>query len=582
MARVTDRQIEEIRSKARIEDVIGHYEEVHRIGSRNWKCICPFHDDHDPSMTISLDKQIFKCFVCGAGGNVFQFVMKKENITFVESVYKVAEQIGYPLDPPEEKVERSDPYRNLHKVLEESVRFSQYQLQSAEAADKKNYLLKRGMSEEEIQYYQIGYFPRQYPLHEFLRKKGYSVTDMVESNVVNVNETGLHDVFYERISIPIHDEYGQPVGFTARTLDPNDDRKYINTTGTAIYQKSCLVYNYHRAKEEINREKCVIITEGPMDLFAFSRIGIKNVVATLGTACTKEQVALIKKLCKKVILGYDGDTAGQNAIYKAGNLMMDAGLEVLVLNNPTDLDPDEIIAQKGKDALKAMVNQPKLWIEFVYQYLYKRTDLKNYSQRRDFASMMSLEIQRTKNATDKSIFMDRLSMDTGFRIDQLQSMAIPQYNPQPVEHIVQQPKKKTLDGRLIAEYQVLSQVLLSRRQFTTFQDELGFLPTEQNQKIVVALMEYYRSHEAVQLADFLTYLNDETLQGIIVELESMELISFEINEDILKGAIRRIKLSLIDERIQMLKTRITSTQDEALKAQLGLECVSLMKQKQQI
>ena len=118
MARVTDRQIEEIRSKARIEDVIGHYEEVHRIGSRDWKCICPFHDDHDPSMTISLDKQIFKCFVCGAGGNVFQFVMKKENITFVESVYKVAEQIGYPLDPPEEKVERSDPYRNLHKVLE--------------------------------------------------------------------------------------------------------------------------------------------------------------------------------------------------------------------------------------------------------------------------------------------------------------------------------------------------------------------------------------------------------------------------------------------------------------------------------
>ena len=181
---------------------------------------------------------------------------------------------------------------------------------------------------------------------------------MIRTNLAILNERGLYDVMINRLTIPIHDMDGNPVGFTARTMDKHDDRKYINTSETEIYSKGKLIYNYHRARNECKKQQKVIVVEGPMDLFAFDRAGISNVVATLGTACTKEQMLLLRKLSMNIVLCYDGDMAGQNAIYKAGKLALANGLQVQVANNKTGMDPDEIINSYGADELKLMVQKP--------------------------------------------------------------------------------------------------------------------------------------------------------------------------------------------------------------------------------
>ena len=577
MAFIKDEIIQDIRRKAKIEDIIGHYLPIEKKG-RSLKCVCPFHDDHDPSMSISSDKQIFKCFVCGTGGNVFQFVEKFEKISFYEAVVKVAELINYPLDVT--VTTQSKPvdsrFVDLYKVLNESILYSQFQLASVDGIHVKDYLLKRGMSEEQIERFQLGYLPASHRLHEFLSKKGYSDQVMVRSNLALMSERGLYDVMSNRLTIPIHDVDGNPVGFTARTMDKNDDRKYINTSETEIYSKGKLIYNYHRARNECKRQQRVIVVEGPMDLFAFDRAGITNVVATLGTACTKEQMLLLRKLSMKLILCYDGDLAGQSAIYKAGKLALANGLQVNVANNKTGLDPDEIINKYGKDELCLMVQKPLSWMEFVYQYHQYHYDLSNYNSRREYATVIMNELQVVTDSFDRNYFMNLLSKDTGFELSQLQSLV---QKVEPIKKVGEKvrPVASTLDGLMLAQYEILSQVLLSNEAFGMFKSEICFLIDEDCQAIVIELMEYYRTHHTLELADFLSQLEQPKLQKIVIDISESELFVKHVNKDVLLAAMQKVKDSLKKRQEIELKQQLQSVQDTQTKLKLMQQYIQMRK-----
>lgn len=577
MAFIKDEIIQEIRRKARIEDIIGQYLPIEKKG-RSLKCVCPFHDDHDPSMSISTDKQIFKCFVCGTGGNVFQFVEKFEKISFYEAVVKVAQMVNYPLDvalPTQEKPVDSR-FSDLYKVLNESILYSQFQLESVDGIHVKEYLHKRGMNDEQINRFQLGYLPASHRLHEFLSKKGYSDQSMIRTNLAILNERGLYDVMINRLTIPIHDMDGNPVGFTARTMDKHDDRKYINTSETEIYSKGKLIYNYHRARNECKKQQKVIVVEGPMDLFAFDRAGISNVVATLGTACTKEQMLLLRKLSMNIVLCYDGDMAGQNAIYKAGKLALANGLQVQVANNKTGMDPDEIINSYGADELKLMVQKPLSWMEFVYRFHQYHYDLSNYNSKREYATVIMNELQQVKDNFDRNYFINQLSRDTGFEVHQLQSLVV-QTTTNVVKQVSVAPISKNMDGLLIAQYEILSQLLLSNEAFGRFKDELGFLIDEDCQAIVIQMMEYYRMHHKLELADFLSHLEKPHLQKIVIDISESELFVKQVNIEVLVAAMQKVKDSLKKRQEMELKQQLQAVQDPQMKLKLMQQYIQMRK-----
>ena len=400
--RLSEEEIAAVRNRADIAEVIGHYLPLVKKG-RSVTCVCPFHDDHNPSLSISQEKQIYKCFVCGAGGNVFTFVQNYENISFPEAVARVAELTGTPLsfDPAALKTPADPRKAALYKVLQETIRYTHYQLSAQAGIPVRKYLQERGIDEAVIEKFEIGWNGPGDELLRFLKAKGYSEQDMVAGNVVRLSESGLHDVFASRITFPIHDSLGNPIGFTARSMDPQATSKYINTTETPIYVKGRTLFNYHRAKPAARRENRILLCEGVTDVLAMDRAGIENAVATLGTACTREQLRLLRQCSTHLTFCYDGDQAGRNATYKAGQLALEAGFEVGVVVNATGLDPDEIVRQQGPQQLQQMCRKEQMWMEFVLDYLSSRYDLENYSEKKEFARLAAEQIRKLSDDFDR-------------------------------------------------------------------------------------------------------------------------------------------------------------------------------------
>ena len=328
MARISQEDIDRVRSQADIVDVIGHYLQIQRKG-RSYAAVCPFHDDHSPSLSISPDRQIYKCFVCGNGGNVFTFVQNYEKVSFPEAVGRVASLIGYPLSvQPDSYQKPKDPHKEaLYAVLSETIRYTSYQMESSEGTAAREYMKKRVLDDSVLKTFEIGWHPGGDVLYRFLHAKGYEDRDLVSANVARSTPSGMHDVFSDRITFPIHDSHGNPIGFSARSMDPNNPSKYINTNETDIFVKGDIVYNAHRARTAARRAGFVLVCEGVTDVIAFWRAGVENAVCTLGTACTPKQISLLKGLAVRIVFCYDGDEAGQAATVRAVQLARKAGAE---------------------------------------------------------------------------------------------------------------------------------------------------------------------------------------------------------------------------------------------------------------
>lgn len=559
--RLSDEVINEIRSRADIAQVVGHYLPLEKSG-KDFKTRCPFHDDHDPSMRVSVDKQLYKCFVCGNGGNVFTFVQRYEHLGFVESVKAVADIIQYPLDiEPYEVVKTPKDLRKdtLYKVMDETIKFTMYQLNTANGANAKAYLNNRGMDASIIDMFQIGYNGSDDVLHRFLKAKGYEDEAMNSVNVVRLTANGIHDVFKDRITFPIHDVNGNPIGFSARTMNPEEPSKYINTTETELYSKGRTVYNLHRAKNYARKENRLLICEGVTDVIAFARAGIYHVCATLGTACTKEQIQLLKQTCNHLVFCYDGDRAGQNACYKAGRMAMDAGCHVSIIQNKTGLDPDEIIRQLGKDELVSMAGKEMSWVEFVFEYYLKQYDLSIYSEKKEFTQKMMAEIDSLEDDFDRVNFRHRLSQLTGFKISMLEENT-PNVKPSTVrKDIVARPQRvKAQDGTTEAENLILNQMILSAEGCEIFKEELGFLIDDKKQMLAMMIIEEYRRYGSVDVARLLDQTQDDSLKALVLRIATSDVYPSTYVKASLMGALGKIKKVMMENRINQMKQQCAS------------------------
>lgn len=562
MPEIREEELNNLRSQTDIAEVVGHYLPLVKKG-KALSAVCPFHDDHDPSLNINTDRQIYKCFVCGAGGNVFTFVRDYEKISFREAVVKVADMVGFKLSAELSMETQSvDPaIQRLYSCLKDGVQFTHYNLNTVNASDAKSYLKNRGINDAIIDKFELGYNPDNDELTKFLKAKGHSTEDLVKSNLTRINEFGEKDVFAGRITFPIHDPQGRPVGFSARALQ-KDLAKYVNTAETPIYSKGRLLYNYHRAKTACRQAGETLLVEGVTDVLAFDKAGVYNVLATLGTACTKDQIRLIRQISEKVVLCYDGDAAGQSATYKIGTGLLEAGFKLEVISNDTGLDPDEICQKHGAETLAAFSRKRVSWLDFLIEYRLKSVDLNNYSQKKEFVRVMMNEIAKVNDRFDREMLVQRLSTLTKLTAEQMGLLA-PRTTTQPSES--QLRKSPVLAPRLSklewAEKEILGQMLTGRLAALQFRDELGFLPDRLNNALAMTILDYYRNHSEILLADFINTLGDGALVSLVTEISNNEIYYKKYNPRALRDALTHCKASMLDHQIDQLKIEAKKTDD---------------------
>lgn len=583
MSWISEDDIKAIRQQADIVDVMSRYITLEKKG-KDYKAICPFHDDHDPSLSISTDKQIFKCFVCGTGGNVFTFVQKIENISFLEAVCKVAELIHYPLHMDtsqfQPKVDENQP---LYDCVQSYIRFLTYELQSENGESVKRYLSQRKINEDIIKRFEIGYAPESSRSVKYLKAKGFNEQILTDTGLIRTHDLDTYAVFDNRLMIPIHNENGNPVGFTARRLNEDKDvAKYINTSETKIYHKGHLIFNYHRAKEFAKKNKRCILVEGAMDVIAFEKADIHESIACLGTACTKKQITLLKRLNVPLVVCYDGDRAGKAATYKFGKLAVDYGLNFSIVKNTTGKDPDEIFNELGKDELYLSVHKTVSFVEFLFDYLPNQYDLDNYEDKKKFTSEMQSFIERTCTDFEKADYYSRIRDLTGFDLSH-QSANIPapkkesRNNAAVVRNI--EPLK---NGRTLAEHGVLWMILNSKLAADQFKDQIGFFQDPVCEELSLYCYDMYRNMDHIDFDVLMSYIEKEDVRNLLVSLMENPFHVDGYNEDFFNDSLMKIKECTLQAQIDNLNDQIKNVQDPMLKISLASKKQELIIQRNEI
>lgn len=410
MIRYSDELIDEIRSSNDIVDVISQYVVLKRSG-RNFFGLCPFHKEKSPSFSVSPDKQIFHCFGCSAGGNVFHFISKIEGIDFKESLELLAEKAGIPL-PTLDGAEDNKKLQLKAKVYEINKLAAEYyheNLYKPTAKVAQDYIKKRKFDNKTLKLFMIGYAGNFDELYRFLKAKGYTEQEILASCLVNKNEKGgFVDRFRKRIMFPIQDIRGRVIAFGGRVVDDSKP-KYINSPETIVYTKGKHLYGLNIAKKDDNKK--MIIVEGYMDAISLQQRGITNVVASLGTALTEYQGRLLRKTADQVIISYDSDAAGQTAALRGLEILRDLGIDLRILQMQGAKDPDEFIIKYGSARFEKLVEDAISLVEFKVRILKKDLDIENVSDKIKFLNEIAKILAKVENDMEKEIYIDKISRE---------------------------------------------------------------------------------------------------------------------------------------------------------------------------
>ena len=404
--------VDTIKSRLDVVDVIGEYVSLKQSG-QNWKGLCPFHGEKTPSFMVHREKQIWHCFGCGLGGDIFEFIEKFENVDFPEALEILARKAGVELSR-EVQPGASNKRTRLFQLLSEAVNFYQEQLKSDPGSSARQYLASRGVTAESISSFALGYAPAEWDkLANYLRNKGFSLEELIAAGVVLKSERGpgIYDRFRDRLLFPIFDVQDRPVGFGGRTLDPGArEAKYINSSQGPVYNKSTILYNLNLAKEHIRSAGYALLVEGYMDVVGCVQAGIKNVVATSGTALTQEQVKLLKRYCNEIRLCFDADLAGQSASERGIDLALAAELEVKIVALSQGKDPDEA-ARMNLVKFKQEIEQALPIGEYAFKSVFKKVDVKTREGKKQAAKLLLAAIAKLPDPVERDFYIKRLSRD---------------------------------------------------------------------------------------------------------------------------------------------------------------------------
>ncbi|CAG7913599.1 DNA primase [Mammaliicoccus sciuri] len=545
--RIEQELINEIREKNDILDVVSEYVKLEKRG-RNYIGLCPFHDEKTPSFSVSEDKQICHCFGCKKGGNVFQFIQEIKGISFVDAVRELGDKVDIHIEqqetaPTEGIVDDHIKMIEMHELMANNYHYILKHTEEGEAA--LNYLKSRGFTEELINDRKIGYAPNHSKFtHDFLEKNGYDAVLAYEAGLLSRNDETFDyfDRFRDRIIFPLLNFQGKTVGFSGRTYT-DQSPKYLNSPETPIFQKRKMLYNIDRARKFIRQNDEVILLEGFMDVIKSFEADIKQVVATMGTALSREHVTMVKKLASNVTLLYDGDFAGKEAAINVGKDLLNEGLNVFVVNLPKTMDPDDYITEYGSDAFKSFVEgQKQSYVTFKAQQLYyanENNDLKHEQHIEELIHDINLiqsEFLRKKVLQQVA---DLYKVDVNSLKNRLSPNIVQNYTD--YNNFVPEMKEKKLDKIGRAEQALLKHFMNHKQLFLEYHSRINQEDfTSLNNRVIFSRLNgYYKNNDVFNISDFSSYIEEHQIIETVMYLDSL-LINDEPEIEEIEDYIRII------------------------------------------
>ena len=589
--RYSDEIIEEVRQNNDVVDIISQYVHLTRKG-RNYFGLCPFHSEKSPSFSVSPDRQIFHCFGCGVGGNVYTFLMKIEGITFKESLEQLAERANIQLPTYENSADaaKDELKAKVYKVNEFAAEFYHQSLYKPVAKIGQEYVKKRKMNRETLEAYRIGFSGKFDELYKALKAQGFGEKEILESGLVNKNANGTYiDRYRERLMFPICDARGKVIAFGGRILDDSKIKdpkfpqpKYINSPENVVYSKGRHLFGLNVAKKE--SAKKLLIVEGYMDVISLHQRGITNVVGALGTALTEQQGWLLRKSTEQVILGFDADGAGQTAIERSMKILQKMGCDMRVLQIEGAKDPDEYIVKFGEGRFRLAMDNAISLVEFTVKNLKKDLNLDNTSDKIKFLNEIAKILSKVENTMEREIYIEKIAK--GYNISKEAIYAevnkliyagnktdqVLQSNTKEVKRVEIEIKDDIIDEDLQRRENTIIAILLENNNniFQKIKEKIKpeDFRSEINKKIAKELYNELEKEDCNinKLID--TF--DETMQSHITMLMATD---FEI-EDVDK-AVEDILTKYEKERLENRKREILKQleieQDAQKKTQLGKE-----------
>lgn len=495
----------EIRSKCDIVDVIGERIPLVARG-KNFFGVCPFHDDSNPSMCVSREKQIYTCFSCHATGNVFTFLMNYEHMDFRETLRYLGEKVGVNVSSIHVP-RKNTKYDSLYDAYQFSLKYFQNNLLSKLGKDARSYLLSRKLDDTVIKEFEIGLsLDSNDDLTKLLISKKY---DLASLNTMGL-ASDARDVYIDRIMFPLYDLTGKVVGFSGRIYRDNGLNKYLNTKETPIFKKGQLLYHYHVAREECRIEKNVIVMEGFMDVIRASTIGIRNTVALMGTALTHEQLQLLKRLSSNIVLCLDGDDPGVHATISIGDMLLSEGIEAKVVVLPNPDDPDSFILKNGKERFVSLIESAVTFNDFKLRKLKEKVDFRSDEETALYINQVLKETTKVQDSIRVEIILKKLAKEFDLSYNTLEmrfhELEIPKQEKKQVVVTYKKIKKTKYEK---AMEQILYFMLNNDWVISQFEKERFIFPNEASRLLASEVVYFYTKYGYINIPDFYTYVQDK-------------------------------------------------------------------------
>ena len=591
MARYSDEVINDVRQSNDIVDVISQYVHLKRSG-RNFFGLCPFHNEKSPSFSVSPDKQIFHCFGCGVGGNVFSFITQIEGINFVEAVQMLAERANIQLPTLQDNgdSQREELKAKVYKVNEFTAEFYHQNLYKPQAKIAQEYVKKRQLSNETLKSFKIGFSGKFDELYQELKKQGFGEREILESGLVNKNERGQYiDRYRNRLMFPICDARGKVIAFGGRVLDDSKP-KYINSPENVVYSKGRNLFGLNVAKK--GDLKRILIVEGYMDVISLHQRGITNVVAPLGTALTEQQGWLLRKNSEQIILSFDSDEAGLKAKLRALDILQNMGCDLRILQMEGAKDPDEYIIKYGNARFNNLVDKALSIIEFKVKILKKDLNLENTNDKIKFLNEIAKLISNVNNTIEREVYIEKIAKEYDISKEAIYAEVNKlTYKNVKTEKVLEKPKpvvthikreekviseavkrrENTVIALLLMGDLNIFEILRQNIKVENFQDEV-------NKKIAQKLYEEFEKGNSNINAIIDNLEQDEQNQITMIMSEDYEITDIEKAIDDVVQAYEREKLNTRKfEILDLLDKDLENDQKKELEKELSNIIIALAK-----
>ena len=571
MALIDSETVNKIRKSNDIVDVISSYIDLVPKG-KNYFGVCPFHDDHSPSMSVSREKQIYRCFTCGASGNVITFVMNYENIGFVDALKKLGDRVQIHLDI--KSSQKDSKYSEFYDIYKLSTNFYKNNLNSPLGEKAREYLNNRKITEDMIKTFDIGLSLND-SLSKMLVKK-YDAKNLIDIGLSHEYNGKIADLFLNRIMFPIKDLSGNIVAYSGRKYDDSDAPKYINTKETIIFKKGNVLYNYFSALEEIRRKKEIIICEGFMEVIRLYSIGVKNVVALMGTSFTSDQLEVIKKLNVNVVLNLDNDGPGKLAAFQIGETLSKNNINPTVIVFDRYKDTDELVMNDGADAFLRAYNNRISYIDYRLHYLKSNKNLNDSVELAKYINEAILSINEIDDDVLREIKAKELSTEFDISLETIKSKLVAK-EVKPKETV--KPKKVILpDKYRKSEIRIIYLMLNNKEVIRNYEKNLGFLPHEDMKKLANEIVYFKQINGGWDYADFITYvMNKPWLKealDIVLNTEQGE----EYSKEELEDYFTTIKKFEVEKQISNLTNKMKETLDIEEKIKIAKRIENIKKE----